>query len=81
MLKKSENNGTEEIGLVTPNPGWPFRVNIVNIVAVDTQAPCDAKPSATILTLSLYLIEVKWRHIASWNFVNTGKSLYWKACS
>ena len=24
MLKISENNGTEEIGLVTPTPGAPF---------------------------------------------------------
>ena len=33
ILKNSENNGTEEIGLVTPTPGLVSE-NYVNIVAV-----------------------------------------------
>ena len=31
MLKKSENNGTEEIGLVTPTPAV---INIIDWIAI-----------------------------------------------
>ena len=30
MLKKSEKNGTEEIGLVTPTPGMCYHVTFVD---------------------------------------------------
>ena len=45
MLKNSENNGTEEIGLVTPTPGLDQRETSVYILAADALVPSDTRGS------------------------------------
>ena len=52
LLKNSENNGTEEIGLVTPTPGVAAAIYLENKVidmAADGLAHCVTMPSADMI--------------------------------
>ena len=68
MLKKSENNGTEEIGLVTPTPGNTI-VNMVGWIINLADLTCMQKFNAVALIFqtplcncdAIGLTDLSWR--------------------